>query len=124
MPDTDNLYIINSRLKQAMELRDISISELARLCGMPKSSISRYLRGMIIPKPKSIKCMARVLGVSPVWLLGYPADMVEQSSPVKALSGDTIDVSKLTPPNQAKLIGYYQGLLDSQSMEFTNNSRI
>jgi transcriptional regulator with XRE-family HTH domain len=66
----DNSIIVN-RLKEALALRNMNMSELARKTGMDKSLISRYLHNKVTPKIDAINRMAEVLNVSAVWLSGY-----------------------------------------------------
>lgn len=40
-------------------------SELARRSGLPRDSISTYVRGKVRPTPKSLRAMASALGVKP-----------------------------------------------------------
>lgn len=58
------------RLKQIMEEKNITQSELASKSGVDQSHISRYLSGKYEPKSVQAQKLANVLGVSPVWLMG------------------------------------------------------
>lgn len=98
---------IKDRLKMALDERNMLSVELARRSGINKGTISRYLRGEVIPKQNAIGAMAEALNVSPAWLMGYDLTM-DGKKKVE------IDISKLTELNQAKLIAYYQALVDSQ----------
>lgn len=59
------------RLKEAMKLREINITELANRTSVGKSAISGYLKGEYKAKQGVIDELARVLRVSPVWLMGF-----------------------------------------------------
>ena len=63
------------RLKQAMDARGISATELSNKSGINKSQISRYLSGERSPKQDAVEQMAKVLNVSVVWLLGLEVDI-------------------------------------------------
>lgn len=91
----------------ALDERNMLSIELARRSGINKGTISRYLKGEVIPKQNAIGAMAEALNVSPAWLMGYDLTM-DGKKKVE------IDISKLTELNQAKLIAYYQALVDSQ----------
>lgn len=104
----DNLYIIKDRLNAAMKLRGLNITELAELCGLNKSTVSRYLTGAVIPRSPAIGKMAQALHVSPAWVLGYSVPMEEEKVET------TLDVYKLNKTNRERLMAYYQALLDSQ----------
>lgn len=106
----ENFYIIKDRLNEALKLRGMNISELAEKSGLNKSSVSRYLSGYMIPRSKAIEKMAIALKVSPAWVLGYDVTM-DGEEPVH------IDIDKLNELNKAKIMAYYQALLDSQGDE-------
>lgn len=104
----DNIYIIKDRLNEALKLRKMTAAELAKLTGLNKSSVSRYLSGSSIPRSLAIGKMAQALHVSPAWVLGYNVPMeAEEVKPV-------MDVNKLSKENYALLMAYYQALIDSQ----------
>lgn len=103
----DNLYIIKDRLNEAMKLRGMNITELAEKSGLNKSTVSRYLSGICIPRSNAIGKMAMALRVSPAWVLGYDVTM-EGEEPKH------IDLDQLNELNKAKVFAYYQALLDSQ----------
>lgn len=98
---------IKERIKEGLELRDMLPSELAKSSGISKGLISRYLKGTVIPKQNAIGKMAEALNVSPAWLLGY--DLTPEGEPIVR-----VDMDKLTESNQARLLAYYQALLDAQ----------
>lgn len=59
------------RLLDIMQRRSLSRTELARICEVDKSNITRYLRGEYEAKQDVIYRMAARLGVSEAWLMGY-----------------------------------------------------
>ena len=71
---------IAERLKTALEIRDISQSELSRKTGIGKSSISTYLTGEYEPKQKNIYKMALALNVNEAWLMGAEVPMERQET--------------------------------------------
>lgn len=85
----------------------MTAAELANKSGLAKSSVSRYLSGENIPRSIAIGKMANALNVSPAWILGYNLTIDGKEIP-------TIELDKLTPDNKARLIAYYQGLIDTQ----------
>ena len=104
----DNIYIIKDRLNEALKVRNMTAAELSKLTGLNKSSVSRYLSGSSIPRSLAIGNMARALHVNPAWILGYNVPMeAEETEP-------TMDINKLSKENQARLMAYYQALIDSQ----------
>mgnify|MGYP002802636736 CR=1 FL=1 len=71
---------IAERLKRALEIRDISQSELSRKTGIGKSSISTYLTGEYEPKQRNIYKMALALNVNEAWLMGADVPMNRQDA--------------------------------------------
>ena len=71
---------IAERLKTALEIRDISQSELSRKTVIGKSSISTYLTGEYEPKQKNIYKMALALNVNEAWLMGAEVPMERQET--------------------------------------------
>lgn len=57
------------RLSNFIVAKKWNQSDLARAAGLPRDSISTYVRGKVLPTPKSLRAMADALGVSPIDLL-------------------------------------------------------
>lgn len=55
-----------SRLKQAMELRNMKQSELVEKTGITKGAISQYLKGKYEPKQNNVYKIAKALNVNPL----------------------------------------------------------
>lgn len=106
----EDLYIIKDRLNEALKIRDMNPIDLARLSGISKASVSRYLSGKVIPRSNAIEKMARALHVNPAWVLGYNTPMQFNDN----TAASPIDTSKLTQANYQRLLAYYQALVDSQ----------
>lgn len=64
-----------TRLKKAMQIRNIKATELSEKAQLPKSAISQYLSGLYEAKQKSIFKLAKVLNVSESWLMGLDVSM-------------------------------------------------
>ena len=112
-----NYFKIKDRLNEALRLRNMSAAELSQKCGLNKSSLSRYLTGENIPRSRAIQKMAAALDVSPVWLLGYDV----------TIDGDEIiriDYDKLSEANKARLLAYYQALLETQKEAENGNGKM
>lgn len=103
-------YKIKERLNEALKVRGMTAAELAAKSGLNRSSVSRYLSGENIPRSPAIGKMAEALGVSPAWLLGY--DLTMDGEEVTR-----VELDKLTEGNRARLLAYYQALLDAQKGE-------
>lgn len=64
-----------NRLNTALEHRQITKAELARLSGLSKSSITRYAKGDWEAKQDAVYAIAQALNVNEAWLMGYDAPM-------------------------------------------------
>lgn len=58
------------RLNEALELRDMKPSELARISGVNEGAISQYRKGAYKANQYSLKKIAKALNVSIAWLMG------------------------------------------------------
>ena len=67
----------SERLAEAMKRKNIKQAELSRLTGIDKSSISLYISGKYSPKGDKLYKLSIALGVSPAWLSGFNAPMID-----------------------------------------------
>ena len=65
----------NKRLKEALQLRNLTQSDLCELTGIPKSAMSQYVSGAFIPKQERTYLIAQALDISEGWLMGYDVPM-------------------------------------------------
>lgn len=65
----------SDRIKEALNLRDMKPIELVEQSGVKKSALSQYMSGKITPRQKALDSMAKVLDVSPAWLMGFDVPM-------------------------------------------------
>ena len=63
------------RIEKALAIRQMKQSDLCKLAGVPKSSLSLYLKGAYEPKQDKIYKIANALNVSEMWLMGYDVSM-------------------------------------------------
>ena len=67
---------LKDRLKHAMEIREKKASDLSKDLGIPKSALSQYLSGnRTIKDSGRLGFIARYLGVSEAWLMGFDVPM-------------------------------------------------
>ena len=98
---------IKDRIAEALRVKQMKPVDLARKSGINKGTISKYLKGDYLPKQNNIGAIAKALDVSPAWLMGYDLTMDGKEIP-------TIEIERLSPENKARLLAYYQALIDSQ----------
>ncbi|MCH5149257.1 MAG: helix-turn-helix transcriptional regulator [Spirochaetales bacterium] len=65
------------RLRHILAKKGMKQQDLADRCGINKTSISQYAKGILAPSVKHAKIMAKVLKVSPAWLMGLTDDVPE-----------------------------------------------
>lgn len=65
----------SERIKYAMNLRNISQTELVKRTGLNKGAISSYLNDKYNPKQDAIYLLAKALNVSEIWLMGLSEDI-------------------------------------------------
>ncbi len=61
----------SERLRAAMQNKGYKQSDLAKLTNLDKSLISNYLSGKYKARQDNLYLLAKVLGVSEAWLMGY-----------------------------------------------------
>lgn len=88
------------RLKNAMDINNITQSQLCEKTQIPKSAMSQYLSGNFKPKQYRTELLAKALNVSEAWLMGY--DLPKERNAEK----QSIDV-KLTT-HESKVITAYR----------------
>lgn len=71
MGDQEQPKRFAERLNTAINKRGISARELSSLANVSETSISKYRKGIGMPARGKILSLSKVLGVSPMWLLGY-----------------------------------------------------
>lgn len=59
------------RLRTIMDEKGLRQAELCMRTGIGKSAMSQYLHGAFIPKQEKVHVIAKALGVSEGWLMGY-----------------------------------------------------
>ena len=62
--------MIAARIKEGMEIRSLKQSELARMTGISRGTLSSYLSGRYTPKQNNLLLIANALNVSEGWLAG------------------------------------------------------
>lgn len=69
----------NSRLKIAMEYKNVKPADLSKMTGIGKSSISQWLSGKYSAKQDKIFIIAEALNINPSWLIGADVPMNDET---------------------------------------------
>ena len=72
--DIDAAKDIQQTFSRSMELNGKKQIDVARELGIPKSTLSRYLKGSYEPKTERVYQLSEYFGVTPEWLMGYTND--------------------------------------------------
>ena len=88
MSDQDQVKIFAERLDLAIKSKGMRAREVAKLSGVSETYISKYRKGYAIPARGKIIALANVLGVSPMWLLGYSDNTAYDLSPEEKLRNE------------------------------------
>ena len=78
------ILIFAKRLKEVMDDRHLSQSDLARMTGMGRYKINQYLSGKFQPRCSSLKIIADTLNVSADYLMGRIDKTIETISVLEA----------------------------------------
>lgn len=88
----------SERLSEAMQRKNMKQADLARLTEIDKSSISLYLSGKYSPKGDKLYKLSLALGVSPAWLSGFNAPMIDNPNIEDNLTSPTVTDDVITFP--------------------------
>lgn len=76
-------YKRNNRIAEALAMKGWKQVDLVERTGIKKSSINGWVKQNWQPKQKALMDMARVLGVSEMWLAGYDVPMERPQAQTK-----------------------------------------
>lgn len=83
---SDKVATFARRLREGLDVRGMTQAELAKRSGISKSSISRYIKGDWEGKQSAVYELAKALGVTEAWLMGYDVPM-ENDAPLAVPPG-------------------------------------
>lgn len=72
---SDKITTFAKRLREGLDIRQMTQAELSKESGISKSSISRYLSGAWEGKQDAVYALSKVLNVNEAWLMGYDVPM-------------------------------------------------
>ncbi len=121
-----NKIDISERIKQGLEIQEMTQTQLANKANIDKGQLSSYISGKYKPRQNNIDALARALNVSEAWLMGFdvPMERVSGKTENKQISF-TSEKSKeileiylqLSSNNQQRVLTYSKTLLSTQQME-------
>ena len=121
-----NKVDIKERIKQGLELREITQTQLATKANIDKGQLSSYISGKYKPRQNNIDALAKALNVNEAWLMGFDVPMERVSGKTESKQEpsyssqckEIIEVcEQLSAHNQRKVLTYSKNLLSTQQME-------
>lgn len=126
----------SNRLKQIMAERNLKQVDILNLSipfqkkfgiKLSKSTLSQYVNSVQSPDQNRIYLLAKTLGVSEAWLMGFDVPMVESSKIEN--DSETIEetitvMKKLEEPRQKVVLNTATNQLDEQNQEKKKESKI
>lgn len=119
-----------SRLQQVMSernLKQVDVISLSKVhqkelgVKLGKSALSQYINGKSTPDQEKLVLLARTLGVSEAWLMGYDVPMTKEEQPTNAHDIDNIienammfDGKPLTEDDKRAIRGIIAGYMSSK----------
>ncbi len=83
----------SQRLREAMQIRNIKPTELSKISGISKSSLSEYLKGKYEAKQTALYNLAKALNINEVWLMGEDVPMDRSFGRTKVAEINVISLS-------------------------------
>lgn len=121
-----NKVDIKERIKQGLEIREITQTQLATKANIDKGQLSSYISGKYKPRQNNIDALAKALNVNEAWLMGFDVPMERVSGKTESKQEpsyssqckEIIEVcEQLSAHNQRKVLTYSKNLLSTQQME-------
>lgn len=119
-----------ARLQQVMSernLKQVDVISLSKVhqkelgVKLGKSALSQYINGKSTPDQEKLVLLARTLGVSEAWLMGYDVPMTKEEQPTNAHDIDSIidnammfDGKPLTDEDRRAIRGIIAGYMSSK----------
>ena len=105
-----------NRIRQGLSMRDMTQTDLCRKTGIPKSAMSQYCNGSLVPRQNRTFLIAQALDVSEAWLMGFDVPAEKKATPVSVEEDgrvrDFVNLfGKLTAEQQSLIIAQIKGIL-------------
>lgn len=80
-----------NRIAEALFNSGLTQIELSNKTGIGKGLISRYVSGKVSPKSTKANLIAKALGVSTAWLMGFDVDMKRETDEEMLKASETLE---------------------------------
>lgn len=103
------------RLKEGLEAADMSQARLARLVGVERATINKYLHGKYKATQQNLYKIAVALDVSEAWLMGFDVEKY-RVSPITLEQNELIKMyTLLDGAGRTRLLAYAYQLIEKQN---------
>lgn len=106
------------RLREALDLKSMTQSELSSRSGLSKSIISNYLSGRYKAKSQNLYLLAKALNVSEAWLMGFDVGPERELPAILDNDGQLSEFvelfNRLSNEQQTLIISQIKGILSNQ----------
>lgn len=82
------------RLKELLDILNLSQTEFCKRCGLNKSALSNYLNGDREPRQDKLSLIADAFKISPSWLMGYDVPLIPEKLVTSDLTQTEQDIVK------------------------------
>ena len=105
----------SQQLKEIMDKRGMTQSELCELTGISKSALSQYLSGAFKPKQERTYLLAKALRTTPEYLMGLTDDP----------EGNQEEIEKIPQQDQMleELMSIYDSITEEKRRELLNYAK-
>ena len=73
--NTEKIRTSNDRIRELLDIHEISQTEFCKKTGLTKSAVSNYLHGERLPRQDQLSKICDAFDVNPAWLMGYDVPM-------------------------------------------------
>ena len=85
---------IKNRIEEGLIIRNLKPIDLANRTGIPKASISHYLKGKVNPKQDRIYLISKALNCNPAWIMGYDVPFEKEEQDFSEESAHLVNVMR------------------------------
>ena len=111
-------YTFAERLRMLMDMKGLTNSDLARICQINRSNITRYLSGKYEAKQDVLFRISSSLHVSEAWLMGYDCPIDPVTNPLDNEINELTELfKKLTPAAQELVLAQLRGIVQAQAAQ-------
>lgn len=114
----ENKETCGKRILEAIHFRGMTQADLCRATGIPKSAMSQYCGGTLVPRQDRTFLIAQALDVNEAWLMGFdvPRERKTPNSPEEVgRAKELVELfGRLTSEEQAMIISQIKGILSDR----------